>query len=404
MAMSILQNPEKLTPQMPHGYRFHPDDQELVRFYLYKKITDPYLFTAINVPVRDCPLFGDQAREPWQIWDSFPKRHGEDLFFFTHLTKKGKNFVRKICRGPGTWHQESKHPPFNVSIDHTCQVTAIKKQFTYHNPKSDQNCSWFMFEYSLPSLSEQTVLCQLKRKEVHASEKVQTTTTATKRRKRYADGLDDATNTMFQKPRVEEDAQKQQIMGFNGAAKIVSQVENQQLHLELEPVFDNGVQSDNFESFYREPSAVLENYLMDADSGFTSTSNAAPPTVFTLDPAENLQPSDNDGDAAATEDDDFPPEIFGLLDLSGYCDEEDGVPATQETAEASAYWVQAIPTIDPSFTADAIDYYLERGVFDSSLANCSGSFLQMQLQAATSPIQENEIQMISNPFHMKRYR
>ncbi|KAJ6924434.1 hypothetical protein NC652_017654 [Populus alba x Populus x berolinensis] len=234
--------------------------------------------------------------------------------------------------------------------------------------------------------------------------KVQTTTTATKRRKRYADGLDDATNTMFQKPRVEEDAQKQQIMGFNGAAKIVSQVENQQLHLELEPVFDNGVQSDNFESFYREPSAVLENYLMDADSGFTSTSNAAPPTVFTLDPAENLQPSDNDGDAAATEDDDFPPEIFGLLDLSGYCDEEDGVPATQETAEASAYWVQAIPTIDPSFTADAIDYYLERGVFDSSLANCSGSFLQMQLQAATSPIQENEIQMISNPFHMKRYR
>ncbi|KAJ6924435.1 protein ATAF2-like [Populus alba x Populus x berolinensis] len=232
-----------------------------------------------------------------------------------------------------------------------------------------------MFEYSLPSLSEQTVLCQLKRKEVHASEKVQTTTTATKRRKRYADGLDDATNTMFQKPRVEEDAQKQQI---------------------LEPVFDNGVQSDNFESFYREPSAVLENYLMDADSGFTSTSNAAPPTVFTLDPAENLQPT--------TEDDDFPPEIFGLLDLSGYCDEEDGVPATQETAEASAYWVQAIPTIDPSFTADAIDYYLERGVFDSSLANCSGSFLQMQLQAATSPIQENEIQMISNPFHMKRYR
>jgi hypothetical protein len=396
MAMSILQNPETITPQMPHGYRFHPDDQELVRFYLYKKITDPDLFTAINVPVRDCPLFGDQAREPWQIWDSFPKRHGEDLFFFTHLTKKGKNFVRKICRGPGTWHQECKHPPFNVSIDHTCQVAAIKKLFTYHNPKSDQNGSWFMFEYSLPSLSEQTVLCQLKRKEVHASEKVQTTSTTTKKRKRYADGLDGATNTMFQKPRVEEDAQKQQIMGFNGAAKIVSQVENQQLHLELEPVFDNGVQPDNFESFYCEPSAVLEYDLMDADSGITSTCNAAPPTVFMLDPAENLQPSD---------DDDFHPEIFGLLDLSGYCDEEDGFPATWETAEASAYCVQATPTIDPSFTADAIDYYLERGVSDSSLTNCSGSFLQMQLEAdPTSPIQENEIQMISNPFHMERYR
>ncbi|KAF9681041.1 hypothetical protein SADUNF_Sadunf06G0184300 [Salix dunnii] len=379
MAMSVLQNPETITPQLPHGYRFHPDDQELVRFYLYKKITDPDLFTAINVPVRDCPLFGDQAREPWQIWDSFPKRHGEDLFFFTQLPERGKTFARKICGGPGTWHQVYKNPPFTVSIDRTCQVAAIKKLFTYHNPKSDQNGSWIMFEYSLPSLSKQTVLCQLKRNGVHASEKVQatTTTTTTRKSKRDADGVDAATNTMFQKPRVEEDAQKQQIMAFDGAAKPVSQEKNQQLHFELEPVFHNGVQSDNFESFYFEPSTLLENYLMGADSDITSTSNASPPTVFTLVPAENLQPSDIDGDAAATENDDFHSEIFGLLDLSCYCDEEAGVPSTLETAEASAYWAQATSTLDQPFTADAVDCYLELGVSDSSLANWSGSFSQI---------------------------
>ncbi|KAJ6743470.1 putative proteinC DOMAIN-CONTAINING PROTEIN 82-RELATED [Salix viminalis] len=379
MAMWVLQNPETLTLQLPHGYRFHPDDQELVQFYLYKKITDPDHFTPINVPVRDCPLFGDQAREPWQIWDTFPKRHGENLFFFTQLDKKGQKFARKICGGPGTWHQVYKNPPFTVSIDHTCQVAAIKKLFTYKNRKSDQNGSWIMFEYSLPSLSEQTVLCQLIRNEAHASEKVQatTTTTTTRKRKRIADGDAAAKNTMFQKPRVEEDAQKQQIMGFNGEAKTVSQEKNQQLHLELEPVFDNGAQSDNFESFYFEPSTLLENYLMGAYSDITSTSNPAPPTAFTLDHAENLQPSDIDGDAAATENDDFHSEIFGLLDLSGYCDEEAGVPSTLETAEASAYWAQATSTLDQPFTADAVGSYLELGVSDSSLTNWPGSFSQM---------------------------
>uniref|UniRef100_A0A6N2LFW7 NAC domain-containing protein n=1 Tax=Salix viminalis TaxID=40686 RepID=A0A6N2LFW7_SALVM len=313
------------------------------QFYLYKKITDPDHFTPINVPVRDCPLFGDQAREPWQIWDTFPKRHGENLFFFTQLDKKGQKFARKICGGPGTWHQVYKNPPFTVSIDHTFQVAAIKKLFTYKNPKSDQNGSWIMFEYSLLILSEQTFLCQLIRNEAHASEKVQatTTTTTTRKRKRIARRDGRQKRTMFQKPRVEKDAQKQQIMGFNGDSKTVSQEKNQQLHLELEPVFDNGVQSDNFESFYFEPSTLLENYLMGADSDITSTSNPAPPTVFTLDHAENLQPSDIDGDAAATENDDFHSEIFGLLDLSGYCDEEAGVPSTLETAEASAYWAQA---------------------------------------------------------------
>ncbi|CAK7353024.1 unnamed protein product [Dovyalis caffra] len=365
--MSTLQNtvrsplsrtPETLTPQILHCYRFRPDDQELIRFYLYEKITNPDLFSAMSIPVRDCHLFGSQAREPWQIWESFPKRDGEDLFFFTQLTKKGKNFVRKISRGPGTWHQEYKDPPFNVSVDHNTEVEAIKKLFTYRNPKSDQNGSWFMFEYSLPSLSQQTVLCQLRKKEVHTTETVQTTTTTTtKKRKRDADSVDDATNTILQKPRY---------------------------NLEAEPVFDNGVQSDNFETFYFEPPTVqdFENNLMVADSdNITSTSNAALPAVSALNPAEKLQPTGNDGDAAATEDDDFHQELSWLLDSSSCYDEADGVPATHATAEASAFRIQATPTLDESFTPDPVDCHLEHGFSDSSLTNLSESYSQMLLEA-----------------------
>ncbi|CAK7327745.1 unnamed protein product [Dovyalis caffra] len=66
---------------------------------------------------------------------------------------------------------------------------------------------------------------------------------------------------------------------------------------------------------------------------------------YTVHSAENLQPIGNDGDGAATEDDDSI---------------ADGVPATHPTTEASAYWVQAKPTLDESFTPDAVDYQLEQ--------------------------------------------
>ncbi|KAG5226719.1 protein ATAF [Salix suchowensis] len=344
------QNQETQTLEIPEGFRFRPDDQELVRFYLYPKITNPNIFTTFNVPVRDCHLYGSQARDPWQIWDSFPKRHGEDLFFFTQLTKKGRYVVRQISGGPAKWHQDHKDLPFDVSIDPNCKVTAIRKVFTYDNPKSDHNGSWFLFEYSLPSLSQLT----------------------------------------------------EHIMGFDGLVDIASQVENQQQHLQLEPLFDNGLDFGYFESFSCEDVQDFGIFLMATDSGSVSTSNVASPTVSTFNPAENSQSVEVvsvDGDAALALDHDF---CLQLLDSSVSCDEADGFPATKATAQASAYWTQATPNLDESFTSDALDYYLEHGVCDSSPANWSGSFSQMLLEEHTCLIQEKEIQMVSNPSLVER--
>jgi hypothetical protein len=401
------QNPETQNLEILEGFRFLPDDQELVRFYLYPKITNPNLLTTFNVPVRDCHLFGNQAREPWQIWDSFPKRHGEDLFFFTQHTKKGRYVVRKISGGPGKWHQEYKDPPFDVSIDPNCKVTVIRKVFTYLNPKSDHNGSWFLFEYSLPSLSQLTVLCQLRKKEVHNPETVNLQRSTTKKRKRVADieSVDDATNTILQKPRIDVlDHQRQHIMGFDGLVDTVSQVENQLQHLQLEPLCDNGLGFGYFESFSCEDEQDFGIYLMATDSDSISTSNAAPPSVSTFNPEENsrsleFMSDEKDGDAASALDHDF---CLQLLDLSGCYDEADGFPATKATARASAYWTQATPNLDESLTSDAVDYYLEHGVCDSSPTNWSGSFSQMLLEAPTCLIQEKEIHMDSNPSLVER--
>ncbi|KAJ6866140.1 hypothetical protein NC652_037633 [Populus alba x Populus x berolinensis] len=284
MAMSS-QNPETQTLEMLEGFRFRPDDQELVLFYLYPKITNPNLFTTFNVPVRDCHLFGNQAREPWQIWYSFPKRYGEDLFFFTQLTKKG-------C---------------------------------------------------LPSLSQLAVLCQLRKKEAHNPETVNLQRSTKKRGKRVADieSVDDARNTILQKPMIHVlDHQQQHIMGFDGLVDIVSRVENQLQHLHLQPLSNNGLGFGYFESFSYEDEQDFGIYLMATDSDSISTSNAAPPSASTFNPEENsrsieFMSDEKDVGAASALDHDF---CLQVLDLSGCYDEADGFPATKATAQASAYW------------------------------------------------------------------
>jgi hypothetical protein len=193
-------------------------------------------------------------------------------------------------------------------------------------------------------------------------------------------------------------------MGFDGLVDTVSQVENQLQHLQLEPLCDNGLGFGYFESFSCEDEQDFGIYLMATDSDSISTSNAAPPSVSTFNPEENsrsleFMSDEKDGDAASALDHDF---CLQLLDLSGCYDEADGFPATKATARASAYWTQATPNLDESLTSDAVDYYLEHGVCDSSPTNWSGSFSQMLLEAPTCLIQEKEIHMDSNPSLVER--
>ncbi|KAJ6683673.1 hypothetical protein OIU85_007370 [Salix viminalis] len=386
MAMSS-QNQETQTLEIPEGFRFRPDDLELVRFYLYPKKS----LTLISSPPSMFPL------EIAISLEAKPEILGKSGTPSPNAMAKIYSSSPSLPRKGGTLFARSadyKDPPLDVSIDPNCKVNAIRKVFTYHNPKSDHNGSWLLFEYSLPSLSQLTVLCQLRKKEVHNPETVnlqQSTTkkrkrvlqqSTTKKRKRVVDieSVDDARNTILQKPMIDGlDHQQELIMGFDGLVDIASQVENQQQHLQLEPLFDNGLDFSYFESFSCEDVQDFGIYLMATDSGSVSTSNVASPTVSTFNPAENSQSVEAvsvDGDAALALDHDF---CLQLLDSSGSCDEADGFPATKATAQASAYWTQATPNLDESFTSDAVDYYLEHGVCDSSPCQLGLFFIDHRL-------------------------
>jgi hypothetical protein len=179
-----------------------------------------------------------------------------------------------------------------------------------------------MYEYSLPYLSQVIVLCQLRRKEDNKSH-----TQTTKKRRRQADGVDDATNTISQKARVGEGYHQQQITGFEAAAETESEI-----------VY-NGVTFDNLESFSHQLVQDFDNDQV-AVSSVVSTINVAEPTVSTSRCAENVQPNkvvciDNDEEPSATEeDDDYHRELLRLLDFDGGSDLADGVPFIQTTPEA----------------------------------------------------------------------
>ncbi|KAJ6724451.1 putative proteinC DOMAIN-CONTAINING PROTEIN 82-RELATED [Salix viminalis] len=382
-----------LTPiQLLPGYRFNPYDEELVRFYLYPKLTNPCF--ATSAPVRDCSLY---AYQPLQIWNTFHRIHGEDVFFFTDLKKmspkSNNNISRQIAGGPATWRRDDKDHHIRVQIDKNYSVTALRKGFSYRNTQPHQpGCKWTMYEYSLPSLSEVTVLCQLRRKD---NDKTHQSTQKNKKRKRAgAHGVDDAGNTKSQEARVDQHS-----MVPYRASESVS-----------EDVF-NGVSFEDFESLYCENMLDFDCCEMAANPITSSTGHFSPTTVSTLNPAENLKSFealriDSDGEAAANKDDDMCQEILERLNSTFFYDEVDVVPAI-EAAPVQGDGVQAAQvgsTLIESFTSEAVDHHPESEV--SANSSLTSDWIQsfppaaQQANPTCSLIHENRIQMIPNTFFM----
>ncbi|KAL5724777.1 hypothetical protein ACHQM5_007997 [Ranunculus cassubicifolius] len=87
------------------GYRFCPTDEEIVDFYLQKKLKEEPLSHPDPILSRD--LFGDE--EPSQIFDSLGISRKEHLYFYTHLRNKFKTNrnIKERCAGKGNWKMQS---------------------------------------------------------------------------------------------------------------------------------------------------------------------------------------------------------------------------------------------------------------------------------------------------------
>ncbi|KAJ6901767.1 hypothetical protein NC651_019514 [Populus alba x Populus x berolinensis] len=125
------------------GFRFHPTDEELVRYYLKRKVTNkPFRFDAISV----ADIY---KSEPWDLPDK-SKLKSRDLewYFFSMLDKKyGNGSKTNRATEKGYWKTTGKDRP----IRQNSQVVGMKKTLVYHQGRAPrgQRSNWVMHEYRL---------------------------------------------------------------------------------------------------------------------------------------------------------------------------------------------------------------------------------------------------------------
>lgn len=137
---------KKSSSMLAPGFRFHPTDEELVRYYLRRKVCGRgFRFHAIS----DIDIY---KAEPWDL-PSFSKLKTRDLewYFFSMLDKKYGNGARtNRATEKGYWKTTGK----DRAVYHRGQIVGMKKTLVYHigrAPKG-QRTNWVMHEYRLTDL------------------------------------------------------------------------------------------------------------------------------------------------------------------------------------------------------------------------------------------------------------
>jgi hypothetical protein len=164
------------TPQVPPGFRFHPTDEELVDYYLRKKVASRRI--DLNV-IKDVDLY---KIEPWDLqgihtlhsthtrpisnknlifcWSSTsisthtekcrigPEEEQSDWYFFSHKDKKYPTGTRtNRATAAGFWKATGRDKP--IYAKH-CLV-GMRKTLVYYKGRAPngQKSDWIMHEYRL---------------------------------------------------------------------------------------------------------------------------------------------------------------------------------------------------------------------------------------------------------------
>lgn len=125
------------------GFRFHPTDEELVRYYLKRKICNkPFKFDAISVT-------DVYKSEPWDLPDkSRLKSRDLEWYFFSMLDKKYRNGSKtNRATEMGYWKTTGK----DREILNGSKVVGMKKTLVYHKGRAPrgERTNWVMHEYRL---------------------------------------------------------------------------------------------------------------------------------------------------------------------------------------------------------------------------------------------------------------
>ncbi|XP_022774485.1 protein FEZ-like [Durio zibethinus] len=141
---------DKVEDVMLPGFRFHPTDEELVGFYLKRKIQQRPL------PIELIKQVDIYKHEPWDL----PKlaASGEkEWYFYCPRDRKYRNSARpNRVTGAGFWKATGTDRPIYSSDGTKC--IGLKKSLVFYRGRAAKGIKtdWMMHEFRLPSLSDST--------------------------------------------------------------------------------------------------------------------------------------------------------------------------------------------------------------------------------------------------------
>ncbi|KAD5961091.1 hypothetical protein E3N88_12564 [Mikania micrantha] len=130
------------------GFRFHPTDEELVGFYLKKKIQQRVL------PIELIKQVDIYKYDPWDLPNLAPAGEKE-WYFYCPRDRKYRNSARpNRVTGAGFWKATGTDRPIYSSDGTNC--IGLKKSLVFYRGRAAKGIKtdWMMHEFRLPSLSQ----------------------------------------------------------------------------------------------------------------------------------------------------------------------------------------------------------------------------------------------------------
>ncbi|XP_031474860.1 NAC domain-containing protein 86-like isoform X2 [Nymphaea colorata] len=128
---------------LPPGFRFHPTDEELVNYYLKRKIH------GIKIDLDIIPEVDLYKCEPWELAEKsfLPSRDPEWYFFGPRDRKYPNGFRTNRATRAGYWKSTGK----DRRVNYQNRAIGMKKTLVYYRGRAPQGLrtDWVMHEYRL---------------------------------------------------------------------------------------------------------------------------------------------------------------------------------------------------------------------------------------------------------------